>query len=127
VVNGVEIDLSDTAAFHFHPGFDGEPDAETDPPRATRKSALPPISRRRSFFAHRLVALACADPTQPGPDFHVLGIYRTLRPPLRHRRQSDRLRLFVEPCQARSIFCCAAFFFLTGGRARRCRRSEGPH
>ncbi len=82
-VNGTEIDLSDTATFHFHPGLDGEPGVETDP--ATRNQKVcsffpsdfsPPLTfSRTAYVALRLRR----DPTQPGPDFHVLGIYRTLR------------------------------------------------
>ncbi len=82
-VNGVEIDLSDTATFHFHPGLDGEPGAETDPATRNQKvcSFFPAdFSPQLTFSRTAYVALRLRrDPTQPGPDFHVLGIYRTLR------------------------------------------------
>ncbi|HXE75311.1 MAG TPA: hypothetical protein VNN18_06730 [Candidatus Xenobia bacterium] len=82
-VNGSEIDLADASVFHFHPGLDGEPGAETDPASRNQKLCsffpadfAPPLTfSRTAYVALRLRR----DPTQPGPDFRVLGIYRTLR------------------------------------------------
>jgi hypothetical protein len=82
-VNGLEIDLTDTAAFHFHPGLDGQLGRETDP--ATRNqnacSFLPETFRPQLSFSRTAYAAfkLRREPTQPGPEFDIRGIYRTAR------------------------------------------------
>ena len=82
-VNGTEFDHTDTDFCHFHPGLEGELELETDP--ATRNQKVcsffpagftPPLTFSRSAC---LALKLRREPTQPGPEFHVLGIYRTLR------------------------------------------------
>ncbi len=82
-VNGLETDLNDTTSFHFHPGLDGESGRETTPATRNQKlcsffpaSFAPPLTfSRTAYAAFRLRH----DPTHPGPEFDVRGIYRTLR------------------------------------------------
>ncbi len=82
-VNGAEFDHSNTANCHFHPGAEGELALETDP--ATRNQKVcsffpsgfaPPLTFSRTAY---LALKLRREPTQPGPEFHVAGIYRTLR------------------------------------------------
>ncbi len=82
-VNGLEIDLADTGSFHLHPGLDGQLGRETSP--ATRNQKIcsftpstfsPQLTfSRTAYAAFRLLP----DPTAPGPGFHIVGIYKTLR------------------------------------------------
>src|SRR3990170_2967267 len=82
-VNGLEIDLNDTSSFHFHPGLVGVLARETTP--ATRNQNIcsffpadfaPQLTfPRTAYAAFRLRR----DPTFPGPEFDIRGIYRTLK------------------------------------------------
>ncbi len=82
-VNGLEIDLNDTSLFHFHPGLEGEQGTETTPATRNQKictffpaSFAPALTFSRTAY----VALKLhREPTQPGPEFDVRGIYRTLK------------------------------------------------
>jgi len=82
-VNGAEFDHTDTDFCHFHPGAEGELALETDPAARNQKVCsffpsgfTPPLTFSRTAY---LALKLRREPTQPGPEFHVLGIYRTLR------------------------------------------------
>ena len=82
-VNGLEINLSDTSFFHFHPGIEGESGIESAPATRNQKicsffpaSFSPPLTFSRTAYAAFKLR---RDPTQPGPDFDVRGVYRTLK------------------------------------------------
>lgn len=82
-VNGLEINLADTTLVHFHPGLEGELGIENSPVTRNQKVCsffpsdfAPPLTFSRTAY---LALKLKREPTQPGPDFHVLGIYRTLR------------------------------------------------
>lgn len=82
-VNGLEIDLTDTALFHFHPGLEGELGVESSPATRNQKicsffpsSFSPPLTfSRTAYTAFKLRR----DPTAPGPEFDIRGIYKTTR------------------------------------------------
>jgi hypothetical protein len=82
-VNGLELDLADSSLFHFHPGFEGELGVESDPAVRNQKicsfhpgNFSPALTfSRTAYAAFRLRR----DPTAPGPDFDVRGVYRTLK------------------------------------------------
>ncbi|MFQ5778370.1 MAG: hypothetical protein ACE5IP_10230, partial [Terriglobia bacterium] len=82
-VNGKEIDLADTASFHFHPGLEGQLGVESDPATPNQQicsffptSFSPQLTfSRTAYSAFKLRR----DPTQPGPEFDIRGIYRTTK------------------------------------------------
>ena len=82
-VNGLELDLADTTLFHFHPGLEGENGRETNPTARNQKicsffpaNFVPQLTfSRTAYAAFRLRR----DPTSPGPEFDIRGIYRTAR------------------------------------------------
>ncbi|MFQ5696644.1 MAG: hypothetical protein ACE5HB_11690, partial [Terriglobia bacterium] len=82
-VSGREIDLTDTAGFHFHPGLEGALGVETDPAVRNQKicSFFPPLFSPQLTFSRTAYAAfrLQRDPTMPGPEFDIRGIYRTLR------------------------------------------------
>lgn len=82
-VNGLAVDVADTNRIHFHPGLEGELGVETSPGTRNQKicSFLPSgFSPALTFSRTAYVALKLRrDPLQPGPDYHILGIYNTLR------------------------------------------------
>lgn len=82
-VNGVAIDLTDTNAFHFHPGREGELGEETAPATPNQKICgfYPAgFTPRLTFSRTAYVAFKLKpDPTAPGPEFDVRGIYRTMK------------------------------------------------
>ena len=82
-VNGLAIDTTDTARYHFHPGTEGELGVETDPATPNQKicsfypsAFVPQLTFSRTAYASYQLQ---QEPTQPGPDFDVRGIYRTLQ------------------------------------------------
>ncbi len=82
-VNGLELNLNDTASFHFHPGLDGALGRETDPATRNQKicsffpsNFVPQLTFARTAYAAFKLR---RDPTAPGPEFDIRGIYRTLR------------------------------------------------
>jgi len=82
-VNGLEINLNDTGSFHFHPGLEGVLARETDPATPNQSicsffpvNFVPQLTfSRTAYAAFRLRR----DPTFPGPEFDIRGIYRTLK------------------------------------------------
>jgi hypothetical protein len=82
-VNGLEIDLNDSASFHFHPGLDGQLGRETVPTTRNQnvcsffpETFVPHLNFSRTAYAAFKLR---RDPTQPGPEFDIRGIYRTAR------------------------------------------------
>jgi len=82
-VNGLEINLADAAGFHFHPGRDGQLGREPDPatPNQHVCSFFPETFRPQLSFSRTAYAAfkLRRDPTQPGPEFDLRGIYRTAK------------------------------------------------
>ena len=82
-INGEVVDATDTSLFHFHPGLDGERGVETSPGTRNQKvCSLIPAGWPTPFTWSRTAYLGLKlkdDPTAPNSDFHILGIYRTLR------------------------------------------------
>jgi len=80
-VNGLEINLTDTTKFHFHPGKDGESGTETDPSTPNQKicSFWPgEITDQFTFSRTAYIMLKLdRDPEAPGPEYDIRGIYRT--------------------------------------------------
>ena len=82
-VNGLAIDTTNTARYHFHPGTEGELGVETTPATPNQKicsffpsAFVPQLTFSRTAYASYQLQ---QEPTQPGPDFDVRGIYRTLQ------------------------------------------------
>ena len=93
-VNGLPIDLADTAKFHFHPGLDGQPTDETTPATANQQfCSFWPFNSRMTFSRTAYISLKLAlDPEAPGPGYDIRGIYRTSR--VRTFNRSGTLEIF---------------------------------
>ena len=82
-VNGLELNLADTTQFHFHPGLEGENGRESTPSTRNQKICsffpadfAPQLTFSRTAYAAFQLR---RDPTAPGPEFDIRGIYRTAR------------------------------------------------
>ncbi|MFQ5926717.1 MAG: hypothetical protein ACE5MH_04705 [Terriglobia bacterium] len=82
-VNGVAIDLTDTNLVHFHPGIEGELGEESAPATPNQKvcSFYPASFTPRLTFSRTAYAAfkLKPDPTAPGPEFDIRGVYKTLK------------------------------------------------
>jgi len=81
-VNGKVINIADTSLYHFHPGIDGEVGTESNPAVRNQKicSFFPAGFTQTTFSRTCYSAFKLApDPTAPGPEFDVRGIFKTRR------------------------------------------------
>jgi hypothetical protein len=81
-INAKNITLPDTSIVHFHPGMDGEAGTEADPSIRNQKicSFFPGGFTQTTFSRTAYLGLSLAsDPTAPGPEFDVRGIFKTRR------------------------------------------------
>ncbi len=82
-VNGVAIDVADTSIFHFHPGREGELGDETAPATPNQRvcSFYPAGFAPRLTFSRTAYAAfkLKPDPTAPGPEYDLRGVYRTMK------------------------------------------------